>query len=62
MAEAEVLFEERGAAGIITLNRPQALNAFGIATVRAMRPKGGRAFDYACHHPRRGRAGLRGRR
>jgi enoyl-CoA hydratase len=39
VAEAEVLFEERGAAGIITLNRPQALNAFGIATVRAMRPK-----------------------
>ena len=35
----EVLFEQRGAAGIITLNRPQALNAFGIATVRAMRPK-----------------------
>ncbi len=35
----EVLFEERGAAGIITLNRPQALNAFGVATVRAMRPK-----------------------
>jgi len=39
VAEAEVLFEERGVAGIITLNRPQALNAFGIATVRAMRPK-----------------------
>jgi enoyl-CoA hydratase len=39
VAETEVLFEERGAAGIITLNRPQALNAFGIATVRAMRPK-----------------------
>ncbi len=39
MAETEVLFEERGVAGIITLNRPQALNAFGIATVRAMRPK-----------------------
>jgi enoyl-CoA hydratase len=35
----EVLFEERGEAGIITLNRPQALNAFGIATVRAMRPR-----------------------
>lgn len=39
MTEPEVLFEERGAAGIITLNRPQALNAFGIATVRAMRPR-----------------------
>jgi len=39
VAEAEVLFEERGKAGIITLNRPQALNAFGIATVRPMRPR-----------------------
>lgn len=39
MAEDEVLFEKRGEAGIITLNRPQALNAFGIATVRAMRPQ-----------------------
>jgi enoyl-CoA hydratase len=36
---AEVLFEQRGAAGVITLNRPQTLNAFGIATVRAMRPQ-----------------------
>jgi enoyl-CoA hydratase len=39
VAESEVLFERRGAAGIITLNRPQALNAFGLATVLAMRPK-----------------------
>jgi enoyl-CoA hydratase len=38
-AEPEVLFERRGAAGIVTLNRPQALNAFTIATVRAMRPR-----------------------
>lgn len=37
--EPEVLFEERGAAGIITLNRPQSLNAFGMATVRPMRPR-----------------------
>jgi enoyl-CoA hydratase len=37
--EPEVLFERRGAAGIITLNRPQALNAFTIATVRAIRPR-----------------------
>jgi enoyl-CoA hydratase len=36
---AEVLFEQRGAAGLITLNRPHALNAFGIATVSAMRPQ-----------------------
>jgi enoyl-CoA hydratase len=33
----EVLFERRGMAGIVTLNRPQALNAFGIATVVPMR-------------------------
>jgi enoyl-CoA hydratase len=33
----EVLFERRGVAGVITLNRPQALNAFGIATVAPMR-------------------------
>lgn len=39
MSEPEVLLERRGAAGIITLNRPQALNAFGIATVRAIRPQ-----------------------
>jgi enoyl-CoA hydratase len=38
-AESEVLFERRGAAGIITLNRPQALNAFTIATVGAIRPQ-----------------------
>jgi enoyl-CoA hydratase len=39
VAEPEVLFERRGAAGIITLNRPQALNAFTIAAVRAIRPQ-----------------------
>ena len=38
-SESEVLFERRGAAGIITLNRPQALNAFTIATVGAIRPQ-----------------------
>jgi enoyl-CoA hydratase len=36
---AEVLFERRGVAGIVTLNRPHALNAFGVATVRAIRPQ-----------------------
>ncbi|MCC6947532.1 MAG: enoyl-CoA hydratase/isomerase family protein [Bradyrhizobiaceae bacterium] len=39
MTEPEVLFERRGAAGIITLNRPQVLNAFTIAAVQAIRPK-----------------------
>lgn len=37
--ESEVLFERRGAAGIITLNRPQTLNAFTLAAVRAIRPQ-----------------------
>jgi enoyl-CoA hydratase len=33
-AEPEVLFEERGAAGIVTLNRPKALNALTHGMVR----------------------------
>jgi enoyl-CoA hydratase len=37
--EAEVLFERRGAAGVITLNRPKALNALTLGMVRAMHPK-----------------------
>jgi enoyl-CoA hydratase len=39
VAEPEVLFARHGAAGIITLNRPQALNAFTTAAVRAIRPQ-----------------------
>jgi enoyl-CoA hydratase len=35
--EPEVLFERRGAAGLITLNRPQALNAVTLEMVRALR-------------------------
>jgi enoyl-CoA hydratase len=35
-ASADILFERRGAAGIITLNRPQALNAVTHAMVRAL--------------------------
>ena len=33
----EILFERRGAAGIVTLNRPQALNALSLAMVLALR-------------------------
>jgi enoyl-CoA hydratase len=33
MSEGEILFERRGAAGLITLNRPQALNAVNHAMV-----------------------------
>ena len=35
-AEPEILFERRGAAGLVTLNRPQALNAVTLAMVRAL--------------------------
>src|SRR5450756_2978947 len=34
---SDILFERRGAAGIVTLNRPQALNAVTHAMVRALR-------------------------
>jgi enoyl-CoA hydratase len=35
--DAEILFERRGAAGIITLNRPKALNAVTHGMVRSLR-------------------------
>jgi enoyl-CoA hydratase len=35
--DPEILFERRGAAGIVTLNRPRALNAVTHAMVRALR-------------------------
>ena len=39
MNEEEVLFERRGRAGIITLNRPKALNALTLAMVRQIHPQ-----------------------
>src|SRR5947209_14026971 len=39
--EAEVICERQGAAGVITLNRPQALNAITLGMVRSIR----RALD-----------------
>jgi enoyl-CoA hydratase len=39
VAEAEVLFEVRGRAGVITLNSPATLNAVSLAMVRAMHPQ-----------------------
>ena len=37
IGNTEILFERRGAAGIVTLNRPQALNALSLAMVLALR-------------------------
>ena len=39
MAEAELLCERRGAAGLVTLNRPQALNALTHGMVLALSPR-----------------------
>jgi enoyl-CoA hydratase len=39
VSEAEVLFELRGSAGIIKLNRPKALNALSLPMVRAIHPQ-----------------------
>jgi enoyl-CoA hydratase len=36
-SEPEILFERRGTAGLVTLNRPQALNAVTLIMVRALR-------------------------
>jgi enoyl-CoA hydratase/carnithine racemase len=36
-ADGDIIFERRGAAGLVTLNRPQALNAVTHAMVRALR-------------------------
>lgn len=36
VATSEILFERRGAAGLVTLNRPQALNAVTLGMVRAL--------------------------
>ena len=37
MSDAEIIFERRGAAGLVTLNRPKALNAVTHGMVRALR-------------------------
>ena len=39
MSDPEVLFERRGKAGVITLNRPDALNALTLNMVRLIHPK-----------------------
>ncbi|WP_207478970.1 enoyl-CoA hydratase/isomerase family protein [Arenibaculum pallidiluteum] len=35
----EILFERRGALGLVTLNRPKALNALNLAMIRAFSPR-----------------------
>jgi enoyl-CoA hydratase len=45
--EPEILFDRRGAAGIITLNRPRALNALTLAMIRQLRDKLGAWRDDA---------------
>ena len=35
-AEEEVLFERRGHLGVVTLNRPKAVNALNAGMVKAM--------------------------
>jgi len=37
--EAEILFEKRGRAGVVTLNRPKALNALNAGMVAQMHPQ-----------------------
>ncbi len=39
MSDSEILFEVKGAAGVITLNRPKALNALTLNMVRELHPK-----------------------
>lgn len=38
-AEPEILFERRGRAGLVTLNRPKALNALTLNMVRELHPR-----------------------
>ena len=37
-AEAEILFEKRGQIGLVTLNRPKALNALTLEMIREFQP------------------------
>ena len=55
-SEPEILFERRGAAGLVTLNRPQALNAVTLGMVRALRKQ----LDAWCDDPAVSRVVLTG--
>ena len=65
-SESDILFARRGAAGIVTLNRPKALNAVTHEMVRALAPParrvGGRRRGDARDRDGGGRAGVLGRR
>ena len=65
-APPEILFERRGAAGLVTLNRPQALNAVTLGMVRAFTRQLQEWRDDPGDHARRadgrGRARVLGRR
>ena len=51
MSDEELIFETKGPAGIITLNRPKALNAVTLNMVRQMHPQLERwADDDRIHH------------
>ncbi|MEN2976287.1 enoyl-CoA hydratase/isomerase family protein [Tistrella bauzanensis] len=39
MSDAQILFDRSGAAGIVTLNRPKALNALTLPMIRLMAPQ-----------------------
>ena len=45
MSEDDILFERRGAAGIVTLNRPKALNTVTHEMVLALRAQLGGEAD-----------------
>ena len=50
LSKDDILFERRGAAGIVTLNRPKALNAVTHTMVVALRSQLTRWADDPAHY------------
>ena len=50
LSKDDILFERRGAAGIVTLNRPKALNAVTHAMLLALRTQLTRWADDPAHY------------